>query len=319
VLTNATADDANDSRAMSDERAPRDEASLPIEGQQRPSNTTVIIVTFRTEHLELEWIPPDARIVIVHNDDALDPATVTHPGARHVLSGANVGFGAGVNKGLNYVETERVLLVNPDTELRAEHWSALTSATMSEVVAIALVDQHGHFGGSANPYPTPFTLACTAWKVGRLLPRHGVVRRGIARLSQATGGGSLAIGVHHATGTWPLRQRWPSGAVVSYPTDAVRSVGGFDERFFLYAEDIDLASRLAAHHGTLVLRVADVTPGFHAVGGSRGAVGSTGAGDAGVHEVRSLHRYGADRPGWRWRLCTAVIGWRLRLLTRGES
>jgi GT2 family glycosyltransferase len=280
-----------------------------------PGRTTVIVVAFRTAQLALDWIPHDARVVIVHNDDVLDVAAVAHPGAMHVYSGANIGFGAGVNRGLEHVSTERVLLVNPDTELAPGHWYALTTAAPNEVVTIPLVDQHGRFGGSANQYPTPFTLACTAWNLGRVLGRDGRVRRVVAAVSRKAGGGSLAIGVHQGPGSWPLAQRWPSAAVVCLPTDAVRNVGGFDERFFLYAEDIDLAARMAAENPALVLRVADINAGFHAVGGtSRGDGPGTRA--ARRHELRSLHRYGADRSGVGWKLCAWSIALRLRLTGR---
>src|SRR6476646_7726511 len=102
--------------------------------------STAIFVSFATPALDLDWIPDDAGVVIVHNDASLDRAALTRPGVVHVDSGGNVGFGAGVNLAPPPVNTRRGVLCNPDIVLTAQHWDALSNAAADDVLTVPLLD-----------------------------------------------------------------------------------------------------------------------------------------------------------------------------------
>jgi len=104
-------------------------------------------------------------------------------------------------------------------------------------------------------------------------------------------------------GSWPLQTHWFSGAVFSIDTARLRAVGGFDERYFLYMEDIDLASRLTLAFSEMEIHMAPTLPGRHMVGGS--AVGEGKKGRAA--RVRSQRIYARDRPGLQWSLAAGMI------------
>jgi N-acetylglucosaminyl-diphospho-decaprenol L-rhamnosyltransferase len=276
---------------------------------------TAIYVSFRTAALDLSWLPADADVIIVHNDDSLDRASCGHPRVRHVESGGNVGFGVAVNLGLAVSNTERVAVVNPDTKLRLAHWMALMDAEPNEVVAVPLVDGQGRPTSMVSGYPTPPSLVLTAFRVGRWFPRGGRARRLLAPALGRWGRAhqeSLSLGAEGG-GSWPAGERWASGAVCSFDTERLRAVGGFDPRYFLYLEDTDLGRRLAARWPDLRVRLAECAPGVHEVGGS--AAAGPAYREAQRRYTESAATYAASETGPGWRLARALLAGRGRWLS----
>lgn len=259
---------------------------------------TVVVVSFRTPHLDLSWVPDDARAVVVHNDDTLDPASVEHPGATHLFAGGNVGFGAAVNLALPSVTTPRVVLCNPDTALTREHWEALAGGGPEDIVAVPLVDGEGMPTSVVNRSYGPLGLVASGYRLGRLLRRGSRVRAAILRTSGSWGREHERL-QRSAGGSFPLASHWVSGAAAAFDTGRLRAVGGFDPGYFLYFEDADLCRRLARRFPDMRIVLAAVTPGIHLVGGSKGI-------GADRRRVDRLHLTAARRfastgtgPGWR--------------------
>jgi N-acetylglucosaminyl-diphospho-decaprenol L-rhamnosyltransferase len=275
---------------------------------------TAIYVSFRTPTLDLSWLPADADVIVVHNDESLDRSSCAHPRVRHVGNGDNVGFGAAVNLALPLVSTARVALVNPDTQLAPEHWLALMEAPASEIVVVPLVDGKGRPTSMVSAFPTPASLVLTAYRVGRWFPRGGRGRRALAPLLGRWGRAHSESLDAVAGGSWPASERWASGAVVSYDVARLREVGAFDEGYFLYLEDTDLGRRLAARFRDLRVRLAGGTPGVHTVGGS--AAGSEAWREAQRRYTGSAIRYASSQAGPGWRAARAALAARARWLAR---
>lgn len=279
-----------------------------------PPGGTAVYVSYGIGRLDLGWIPEDAEVIVVHNDGSLDPRSVVRPRVRHLFSPGNVGFGAGVNLALAQVTTDRVVVCNPDTELRPEHWSALVDAGPDEVVTVPLVGGDGRPTSLVNRYPTPASLSLTAWRVGRWLPRGGRARRWAARAG-GRWARAHAESLEMRPGSFPLTEFWVSGAVFSVATHRVRAVGGFDPGYFLYLEDLDLAARLASRYPAMRVRVAGTRPGVHQVGGSAAAAQVSTE----RHYVASARRYAGGRRGPAWRAAGAAIATRgVWLCARGR-
>ena len=258
-------------------------------------NATALYVTYNTPALDLGWLPDDVPVVIVHNDSSLDPASVKRPGVDHLHSPANVGFGAGVNLGLPLVQTDRLVVANPDAFFGREHWEALVAAGEDEVVTVPLVEPEGRPTIVASRYPGPVSLVLMGWRVGRLVPRGSRRRR--------------AVSPDPGPGSWPLASHWVSGAVLSVDVARFRAVGGFDADYFLYLEDVDLCGRLARCFPGMRARVADVHPAVHGVGGS--VAGSRQVVER--HRLDSTRRWAAGRAGPAWRVAGAALGLRAAL------
>lgn len=258
---------------------------------------SVVYVIFSNPQLDLSWIPPDAAVVIVHNDGSLDPTAYTQRRVRHVFSNRNIGFGAGVNLALAHVDTERVVLCNPDTSLSPEHWSALVEAKAEELVSLPIVEPGGRPTAVVNRYPTATSLLLTGWRVGRLLKRGGAPRRALTRLLGKWGREHDSL-LGASGGEWPLSEYWASAAVLSVDTARLRAVEGFDNAYFLYFEDVDLCRRLSRRFPDMVLRIPKTSPAVHQV---RGSASGEGSRNVDRHHLASARRWGRTRSGWKWR------------------
>ncbi|MDQ6778286.1 MAG: glycosyltransferase family 2 protein [Actinomycetota bacterium] len=150
----------------------------------------------------------------------------------HLLEGANVGFGAAVNRVAAQTASTWIAAANADVELTDGALEAMLSAGAAHPGAGAIAPQlvlgDGRIQHSVHPFPT---LALTlAFNLG---------------LAEAipTLGDRLAI-----EGRWdPTRARnvdWALGAFVLVRREAWDAVGGFDPRQWMYAEDLDLGWRL---------------------------------------------------------------------------
>jgi GT2 family glycosyltransferase len=275
-------------------------------------SATVVYVAFGARTLDLTWVPTDAPVVVVHNDDLLAQRSFSGWDVTHVRPGSNVGFGAGVNAALSHVVTERVVLVNPDVDLEPHHLSALAGGNEDELVTIPLVDQDGRPNSIVNRYPTALVAALTGYRAGRLAPRGSRLRSAGSRLVRGWGADH-----HHLTitpaGSWSLQTHWASGAAVGIPAQRLRAVGGFSSDYFLYMEDVDLCRRLGQRFPDMEVRIAEVSPGRHAVGGA--AVGS-GARNRDRSYVASIRTYVARQKGVTWRIAGLCLWARAAWLAR---
>ena len=277
---------------------------------------TASYVLYRTTELDLDWLPDGAPVVLVHNDDRFDRSTVpARLDVTHLDPGRNVGFGAGHDLALDAVRTERLAVLNPDTRFAPEHWRAFASGAPDEIVVVPLHDDADTATSVVNPYPQPLSHLATGWKLGRLAPIGSRRRALLAR------GGDAFTREHQATlaageGDWPITTHWCSGAALSIDADVLRAVGGFDERYFLYFEDVDLCDRLRAVRPDLRIVMPPVAPAVHRVGAS--ATAAT-ARTVALHHARSAARYAHARSGAAWRAVASGIDLRVRLLERSTA
>lgn len=178
----------------------------------------VVVAYHAPEPLERCLAALEARlpVTVVDNSSSRDVhEVVSRHGARYIDAGANRGFAAGVNTALRELAggSADVLLLNPDAELHPDGVEALADFLQQHerVAAVAprIVDAAGDDQRVMWPFPTPLRACFEAVGLGRLRPRA-----------------DFAI-----------------GAVLLLRSEAIREVGLFDERFFLYAEEADWQRR----------------------------------------------------------------------------
>jgi GT2 family glycosyltransferase len=176
----------------------------------------------------LEGLPA----VVVDNasaDGSADLVAASFPKARLVRNGENRGFGAAVNQALAKVETPFVLLLNSDAELRPGALRTLASRLEAEPALAAVGPKVlGPEGPEVSFGGFPGLLEDFRQR-GLVRGASDTARARVARLTEA-----------------PFEPAWVSGACLLARVEALREVGGFDEGFFLYCEDVDLCLRLAS-------------------------------------------------------------------------
>jgi GT2 family glycosyltransferase len=150
----------------------------------------------------------------------------------------NVGFGRAVNQGVRATSAPAVLIMNPDCRLQpgslATMQAELDAHRDCAVVGPRVLDPDGSVQGSARGDPDMWTgLFGRTSTLRRLLPWLPVSVRNVRPADEMRGASSAIAD-------------WVSGACMLVRREAFESVGGFDERYFLYWEDADLCRRLRA-------------------------------------------------------------------------
>ena len=161
------------------------------------------------------------------------------PHARLVRNEQNIGFASGVNQGFAATSGPLVLLMNPDCRLVGGAFASLRrELEQADSCAIAgprILNPNGSVQGSARGDPNMFTgLFGRTTILRRVLPDLAVSKRNVVS-DAAVRNGSTSVTVD-----------WLSGACMLARREPLRSVNGFDERYFLYWEDADLCRRLRA-------------------------------------------------------------------------
>ena len=201
--------------------------------------------------------PRVARVIVVDNGSADGSARVGDVGIAVDLveAGANLGFGKACNLGAKRGTAPLILFFNPDAELRAgaidraAAFLASPEGAGAGVCGIRLVDQHGMAHRHCARYPTWRSFVGNSLGLTRLLRRwfSGVLMTDFDHLSSRP--------VDHVMGAFYLIRR-----------DLFEKLGGFDERYFVYLEDLDLSYRV--HRAGLgVHYLADATA-YHMQGGT---------------------------------------------------
>lgn len=229
------------------------------------------------------------EVTVVDNSSMPEIAEVCGElGCRYLDAGANVGFAAGVNVGLvaRSDPTCDVLLLNPDAVVSEEQvrrlQAALHSAPDIASVGPRQVDAHGKPTRVSWPFPSP---------LGTWL---------------------------EALGLWRLRRQSPTyviGSILLLRAEAIRDVGRFDERFFLYAEEADWALR--AHRKGWRHGVVDDVVAMHVGGGMSSDEAKRAAHFHGSQERFMRKHYGAL--GWQAARTGQVLGDSLRGWLRGAA
>lgn len=289
----------------------------------RGGGATVVLVAYGVDALDLGWIPASVPVIVVHNDDHLSPTAVDRPAVAHLFPGSNLGFGAGVNAALERVTTSRVVLCNPDIRADHRHWAALQSDDPRQLVVVDQVDATGRPASVVNRYPTPAATLLTALRAGRIAPRGSRRRQWLSILLGRWGrahADSLDAFTQKVPATdrqYRLAEHWPSAALVSIDTALFRDVGGFDEGYFLYWEDVDLARRLAAAAPEATVKVAAVPPAIHLVGGS--VFDYATRREVVRQRWRSAHRYATSQSGAQWQFAAAILRLGSALMAKGTQ
>ena len=220
--------------------------------------------------------------VIVADDASPDPIRVPE-GVRLVRRETNGGFAANVNSGIAEARAGLCLVLNSDMQLHDTAVADLVAAAdrfQPCVAAPAIMTTDGRWEESRHRWPTALRTAVSLARPVPHLVRWAPIRRWLleGRPAQEEG---------------PTRAEWVSGAAFMVPTDVLRSVGGLDERFFMYGEDVDVQRRLTAMGvPTLLFRSVEMTH----VGG-----GSTDPAEAGSWSLHARWMY-AETHGFAGRL-----------------
>jgi len=173
------------------------------------------------------------RIVVTHN--ATEEVVYPRDSKVEIIRPSEMrGYGSNQNAAFAGVSTPFFCVLNPDIRLEENPFPALLECMFDERVAASapvIVARNGQPEDSARKFPTVSSLLAKA-----------------VRLDDGTYGSSSD----------KCNPDWLAGMFLLLRSSAFRQVNGFDERYYLYYEDVDLCWRLR-REGYALRQVQEVT------------------------------------------------------------
>jgi N-acetylglucosaminyl-diphospho-decaprenol L-rhamnosyltransferase len=181
-----------------------------------------------------EQVAPQNVLVIdnASTDGSLTRIADEHPGIRVVRNDNNIGFAAAANQGIRSTTAPYVVLLNPDADVRPGFIDALRRALDDHQQAGAVGALVLNPDGTVQPTKRAFP---SLWHAAL----HGLVG-----LVWPGNPGTRAYTLADAPFTQARTVDWVAGPAVALRREAFEAIGGFDEAFFFFVEDVDLCRRL---------------------------------------------------------------------------
>jgi GT2 family glycosyltransferase len=180
-----------------------------------------------------------AEIIVVDNcsaDGSTDMIEQEFPHATLIKNPTNLGYARAVNQGIRRSQGRYFLILNPDIQTTGDAvknlWSFMEATPDAGIAGAKLLNPDGSLQMSCRTFYTVPTVLLRRTFLGKIFPNAGPVRR-------------------HLMSDWDHNSDrqvdWVIGACMIVRREAFRAVGGMDERFFLYFEDVDWCFRMKKH------------------------------------------------------------------------
>ncbi|HXJ50302.1 MAG TPA: glycosyltransferase [Burkholderiales bacterium] len=173
-----------------------------------------------------------SELELIVTQNILDAVPLSAPARVHrfeaITNSKPKGFGANHNAAFARSTSQSFFIVNPDVRLLGDPFQTLAGQLKGRVAAVGpvVLSASGKVEDSARRFPTLSSLLRKLF-VG-------------------------ATGPDYPTDKGPIEVEWVAGMFIGFDREAFARVGGFDERYFLYYEDVDICRRLR-NHGYKVL------------------------------------------------------------------
>lgn len=151
-----------------------------------------------------------------------DPTRFAFP-VRLLSNAKPRGFGANHNAAFRKCKGKHFCVMNPDIRLEGDPFPALLACLedpQAGIVAPLIRNPAGAIEDSARHFPTPW----------------GILKKALRASPEIE---------YPVAGAEPLYPDWVAGMFMLVASGVFADIGGFDERYFLYYEDVDLCARLA--------------------------------------------------------------------------
>jgi GT2 family glycosyltransferase len=164
------------------------------------------------------------RILLTSNVQEPAPWNVHQVAVDIATNSQPLGFGANHNQAFRRSTETFFCVANPDIRLPHDPFPALLAAMKDPLVGVVapmVVSPKGATEDSARHFPTLASL-----------------------LRKAIGGRDGRYNIRPSASAEPVPVDWAAGMFLLFRASAFRDVGGFDDKFHLYYEDVDICARL---------------------------------------------------------------------------
>lgn len=212
----------------------------------------VSVVLFKHSYADLKptleslfLSPLIEKIILVDNDESEWASTLLNPKVVYVKSDGNYGFGYGHNLAIQKYarESDYFLICNPDIQFTQSEFQKIVDFAETRTEGLFLpkiVYPSGENQFGARLLPSPLNLFARRFspKLAEKLDQNYLLKD--LDLSKA------------------YFVPYLSGCFMLFKSKSLLELDGFDERFFMYMEDIDLSRRCAEKFGTIYYPLATV-------------------------------------------------------------
>ncbi len=170
---------------------------------------------------DLHELSPSTTVVFTNNTTEPMPHWPEGWSVVCVQNASMKGFAANHNQALKNAQTEFVCVANPDIRLTSNPFPALLSVMDDPTVGLVVpqvLNPIGQVDDSVRRFPAPWHLML------KLFGKYD---------------GRMTLSPNH-----PQSVPWAAGMFMLFRKEAFDAVGGFDEGFHLYYEDVDICARL---------------------------------------------------------------------------
>lgn len=185
------------------------------------------------------------KVILVDNDESTWASTFVHPKITYLKSGGNYGFGFGHNLVIKKFanESDLFLICNPDIVFDPAEFNKLVNFASSREEGLFLpkiIYENGENQFGARLLPTPLNLFARRFspKIAEKLDESYLLK-------------NLDL-------TQPSFVPYLHGCFMLFRSKALLELKGFDERYFMYMEDVDLSRRCASEFGNVYYPLAKV-------------------------------------------------------------
>jgi GT2 family glycosyltransferase len=225
---------------------PDPEAAAVSEGSREPGISIVIVSYNVREYLDAciqsichaaETFAGTVEIIVFDNDSRDGTLALLKPRYPDVIwlkSDRNLGFGTGCNRGAALATQDLLLFLNPDTLVSEDTfqvmWDFFKSEKQIGVAGCKIVNRDGSLQlACKRSFPSPQVAAYKFVGLSGLFPKSRVFGRyNLTFLDENK--------THEVDAV--------SGSFMCVHAELFRTVGGFDEDFFMYGEDLDICFRI---------------------------------------------------------------------------
>lgn len=206
---------------------------------------SVVIVNYNVKHFleqclcsvqkAMRGISGEVMVIDNHSaDNSVAYLKPVFPDVQFVVNPENFGFAKACNQGFRLSTGDYILFLNPDTLVPEDGFKKciafLEEHPDAGALGVKMLDGSGDFlKESKRAFPSPLTSLYKLFGLSRLFPRSRVFSRYHL--------GYLDENKNHEVDVL-------AGAFIMTRRSVLEKVGGFDEKFFMYGEDVDLSYRI---------------------------------------------------------------------------
>lgn len=183
----------------------------------------------------------ELEVIVVDNcsnDGEMDAFVEQYPSVNFILNNGNFGFSNGCNTGANEANGDYLFFINPDTEVPKDTVEQLLSAMLTlppySIVATQKLSESRKYERVERFFPRWYTMTGLGKSFHRLLNKKRIAK-------------------DFAKNKTIVYPEWVSGSVIFIRHIDFKQLGGWNEQFWMYSEDVDLCKRASIKGGKIAL------------------------------------------------------------------